>query len=315
MREQLVSLSAGVEFLKQLGLNVEVIDGHTIAINKARYRVLTRQTVPSPALVQSQSKAQTVWLVPKLTKGLRLIAGASPNTCFVGVIDQEVWLAGKSLTKAEPGTLRTKTRGKIPWARFALMRALAKSSRPRTQTELALSLGITQPAISNALSTMNQLVERKGAGWVAKDFDLLANEFLASYAGPGGVTVGWFSLEPVIKQAQSVLASHPETLLSADAAADQIAPWRLPRTAVVYSPKGLDLSQLGFTEAPAESATLKLVVPSDPHLWQLAGGTKANLADGLQVAYDLSQSFGPDNLEAAERLLRQLRNQWREDKD
>ena len=315
MSNQFVSLSAGVDLLKQLGLRVEVHDARTIAIKTANYRVLTRQTVPSPALVKSQAKARTAWVVPKLTQGLRLIAAADPTSCFLGLVDEEVWLNGKPISTPEPTAPRIRTKGKTPWARFALMRALGQTSKPRTQTELSLRLGITQPAVSKSLSTMSQLVKRTSAGWAAKDFDLLASEFLASYPGPGGITVGWFSLDPVIEQTSAVLASHPEILMSADAAADQIAPWRLPRTAVVFSPQGLDLRPLGFTEAPLERATLKVVVPSDPHLWKQASETRAHLADGLQVAFDLSQASGSDALDATGQLLKHLKSKWEEGRD
>lgn len=315
MGNQLVSLSSAVELLKQLGLKVDVIDAHSIAIGKEKYRVLTRQTVPSPALVQAQGKAGAAWLVPRLTRGLRVIAGEALTSCFIGMEGEEVWIAGKPLSVPAPKPLSPRTKGRSPWAKFAIMRALAQNSIPRTQSELALSLGITQPAVSQSLSTMNQLVEKTSAGWVARDFDLIAREFLDSYPGPGGAAVGWLSLEPVIKQAESVLASHSEVILSSDAAADQIAPWRLPRTAVVYSPRGLDLKPLGFTEAPLESATLKVVVPADPHILRRAPGAEGHLADGLQVAFDLTQASGSDAWDSSEHLLEKLRQRWGEAKD
>jgi hypothetical protein len=117
----------------------------------------------------------------------------------------------------------------------------------------------------------------------------------------------WFSLDPIITQGARIAQNRPRALISGDLAADQLAPWKTPRTGVVYSPSELGLGELGFAESDPVAGTLIEVIPGDPTVWTLSkalGHTR--LADALLIAYDLDNSKGADSREAVSTLLAEL---------
>ena len=139
------------------------------------------------------------------------------------------------------------------------------------------------------------------------DYSRLFDQWLSEYPGPGGAApTYWYGLDSITHQANAVMAhlnrtmpdgwDGPAPVASGDAAADFIAPLRRAQIAVIYSPLGADLLHAGLTPAPEDSASLKLVVPTDLSLWphplddrsrQLAPSAPYDLADPLQVAWDL----------------------------
>lgn len=150
------------------------------------------------------------------------------------------------------------------------------------------------------------------AGWG----DLL-DHWLTTYRGPGGTRTYWYGLEQAAQTADRVLdlldatataasaaaagssqlmANRTAPALSGLVAADRIAPWARANVAIVYTPVGADLQQVGLTPASPEEATIQLVVPADPGVWLVPRMWRAldgrRLADPFQILWDLTHPIG-----------------------
>jgi hypothetical protein len=310
-RFEAVSAAEGIELLEALVGKVTIFNAQELEVEGKRMQLHLRQRVPSPAELERQAVPDSIYLLANLTPGLRTFAQNNPLVALVGTKTKEVWLAGKSINGPDPKTKDKSISTRAPWARFGLLRSFTLFPRAQTQAELALRLGITQAAVSQNLATLKHLVEKTKSGWKAKEFDLVAKDFLDSYPGPGGIERYWFGIEPVAEQVSKVSAAYPEAAMSGDFAADQFAPWRMPDLAVFYSKSGLNLNQLGFIETAQERATLVEIVPTDRTVWTLAQPKDGRLlADPLLVAHDMKRSKGVDTAEAIEHLIQKLRKEW-----
>ncbi|WP_373285541.1 MarR family transcriptional regulator [Agromyces bauzanensis] len=169
-------------------------------------------------------------------------------------------------------TREERSERRVAWGRYALLRALARTRAPRTQAQLAEETGVTQAAISQSLKRLDGLVSRTADGWSARNVREVADAFLTQYPGARGITTGWYSLDPVTRQAQLVAeaATREGAVISGDAGADRIAPWRKPVRAVVYGRTGLNLARHGFGDADLEHASLEYTVPADQTIWATA---------------------------------------------
>ena len=306
-----VSPSAGVEFLQSLGLEVKAIGGQELEVGGERLRMHTRQRVPSPAELKRQAAPNSIYFLPRVSKGLRDFAKANKTISLVASRTKEFWHKGKQLSAPSTKEQDKAQNPRAPWARFGLLRTFALSPKPRTQAELAKSLWITQAAVSQNLATLKHLIEKTKGGWRAKEFDLVAKEFLDTYPGAGGVERYWYSIDPVPQQVKRVAAERPEAILSGDFAADLLAPWRMPDLGVFYSNSDLQLQKLGFISTTLDKATLIEIIPADRTIWPLSQKRDGRLlADSLLVASDMKRSKGVDSTEAIERLLTKLRKDW-----
>lgn len=214
--------------------------------------------------------------------------------------------------------------GPTPWATYTVARRLLAVA-PVTQAELAKLAGVGQPKVSRVLGKLRDaaLVERAAEGWRPADWDALFDWWLANYPGPEGVTSYWYSLDDVATQtarALEVLAAvaGAGAVVSGDAAADRLAPWRRPETLTVYVRAGASLASAGFIPVgSATEATLSLTAARDQGVWLprrwASGGVP--LADPLQIAYDVSMSAAADSDEAVDQLRGALRTKharaWR----
>jgi hypothetical protein len=196
-------------------------------------------------------------------------------------------------------------RGRPSWGRHALMRALLFSDEPRTQVELAAQIGTSQAAVSKALKDWKGTVEKVNGRWRAVEPEKLWDRFLETYPGPGGITESWYSLDPIIMQAEDAQATSPDVLLSGDAAADAIAPWRVPKKALLYAKKGLRLAGAKFAEAERDEASLEVVIPADPTIWATAAAWSEHprTVDPVLAAWDVRRTGGPDAGDAIDRLV------------
>lgn len=104
-----------------------------------------------------------------------------------------------------------------------------------------------------------------------------------------------------------------QPVVSGDAAADLIAPYRRGQVAVIYSPVGVDLTAAGLTPSARQDATLKLVVPEDESIFphpvdnlaaKLAPQAPYRLADPVQVMWDLLDDDRTDADQAADAVKR-----------
>jgi DNA-binding Lrp family transcriptional regulator len=188
---------------------------------------------------------------------------------------------------------------------------------PQSQREIAAVAGVSQPRVSQVFRELENasLIRGRVAGsawppgsktWVIPDFSALVSHWLRTYPGPGGVTTYWYGLSSPADQASAAVgALSDRAMISADVAADLLAPWARPHRAVVYARVGTDLSVAGLTPAPADQATLVLTVPADQGVWAYPTRSRSGiaLADPLQVLWDLTQTDSPDTSQATAHLL------------
>lgn len=201
-----------------------------------------------------------------------------------------------------------KRTAKPAWGRWGLMRALYISTTPRTQSELAYYVGISQAAVSLTLRDLAQ-VGHDERGWHATNKEQMLRAWRDTYSGPGGTSTYWYGLASVSQQAAdaALVASELQVkhLVTGDTAADEYAPWRLPVTAHLYVDEIVDFSVVNLTPADPADATLVATVPDDPTIWHTAHllSSSPTTADPLIVFWDVLNSAGPDAQDAAIKVL------------
>lgn len=206
-------------------------------------------------------------------------------------------------------------RGPTPWGTFTLVRRLL-AGPPATQVALAAGVGVSQPRVSRALAELGAagVVGRTSAGWQPTSWDGLLDWMLAHYPGPGGTVSYWYSLDDPVIQARKAMDLAQDAgvrgALSGDVAADVLAPWRRPATAVVYAEQGLPLDLAGFVPvASVDDASLTLHVPSDQGVWLPVDWIEHGLplVEPTEILYDLTLRPGPDVEDAIGHLRESLR--------
>lgn len=298
----------GFALLHRAQIDVGLESADRATLNGRSSPIYIRNHVPAPSEIVSSG---ALYVLPAISSGLRDLAQLNPDLTLCAPATGEIWHQGK-LIQIDVMPQQPKQTRRANWARFGLLRALASSVEPVTQVELARMLGITQGAVSQNLANLRHLATKDKFGWRARSFELVATEFLNNYPGPGGIEQEWFGLEAVIPQGRKVLAAHSQVLLSADSAADELAPHRKARTAMFYTPSSLNLEELGFARAERVDATLIEIVPEDRTIFPLARHLKTDsLVDGLLAVYDLRRSAGTDARDAADELLAELEQGWK----
>jgi len=257
---------------------------------------LTRTQIKQTRLLQLGEVA--LFVVPRATERVRELIRREPHAWLL--THDGTALLGDAV-ESQPRACRV-PRGRVPWGRWALMRALSRTAAPRTQKQLAVEVGLTQGAVSGALAKLTDAV-RSDSGWSVIDAAALWDAFLTEYPGPGGVRTHWYSRLPLARQTQVL---RPHALLSADGGSDVVAPWRTPVRAVAYAADPLDMEALGFTPATAEEATVDLVMPADRTIFATAAAWDLGVADPLLIAWDLRDVGGNDVEEAIAHLRRRV---------
>jgi hypothetical protein len=330
-----VTASEGIDLLAELGAPVTVRDARTVTLTvdgkRTIARVHVRRSAPSLWDIQRDIDVDRagrvdpgiiIYVVPQATPALTRVASKDSRIAVVSVRDRVVILAGTRREGSLPGSLivarnaGAPRRGRVAWGRFALLRALLRTHRSRTQIELAAECGVSQVAISHGLRVLGTAVVRDKSGWRAVRPEMLWEQFLTEYPGPQGITSYWLGLDPIVRQADAVIAATVELgcLVSGDTAADLIAPWRIGIKAVVYARTGVDLAGFGFAETTRANATLELVVPADPTIWATARAWSVSaspeMVDPALVAWDGQRIGGPDAAEAVARIQRTVLADW-----
>ena len=296
-------------------------DGH---VHDARIRAL--DAAPGPArverelsrLVDSPRHTAVLYVVPHVTASLRWSALRDTRLIVAGVDDGVVILDTEEHRAPVTGPVkRPRPRGRRPWGRLALLRALVRTAEPRTQARLAQETGLTQQAVALALPGLRPRgVERSDHGWAAADPAPLWDAFVGTYPGPDGLRRRWAGVAPVVTQAERALAAAAESstpaLLSGDVAADEQAPYRRPSAAVLYARTDLDLDAHAVPAAPG-TETLTGVVPSDPTVVATAaawGGPSSLCTDPLVTAWEVGSGRGADRADAVAHLRRLTLARW-----
>lgn len=190
----------------------------------------------------------------------------------------------------------------------SLLRWLAVSDRPVIQVELAERTGLTQPAVSKALRMLltREAVYNIRPGWSAEKPALL-DQYVAGYASRLVDRQScWYGLDSPREQAEQIAERIDDALLSGDAAADIVRPWRLPTVTIVYTNHSpADMLRLGFVESNSV-ATANLLVRPIPDR-RLADESvrvgDVRVVPPLHLAADLVV-LGEDRRDHAERILR-----------
>lgn len=238
-----------------------------------------------------------LFVVPRATTRVRQLVAGEPHAWLI--THDGATVLGRETAHATEH--RPAVRGRTPWGRYALMRVLLRERAPRTQLQLAAEVGLTQGAVSGALTKLGHLARSERSGWVAADLEALWDAFLMEYPGAQGARTHWYARLPFIRQCDLL---RPHTILSGDAAADTIAPWRQPVRAVAYAVEPLDMEALGFSPATAAEATVDLVMPADHTVFATANAWGLGVADPLLTAWDLRDVGGNDADEAIVQLKR-----------
>jgi hypothetical protein len=214
-------------------------------------------------------------------------------------------------TKAPKPGRRTLPTGSGSWA---VIRALIESTDVGGTGAGALAevAGVSQPRSSQVLARLAELdmVERVGArGWRAHREDLL-DQFLAEYPGPGGSEQYFYTLDPVTEVTVRAAGELGGQLaVSADVGPDLIRPWRRPTLAILYLEHAVDPARLGLVQALGTGDSNIIVrLPNDRSVFPVQGlrsrvrQVEVNLADPIQMIWDLNELGGADRADAAAEL-------------
>lgn len=315
--EQDLILSQAMLLLREADVRITGgnLDALSLTLPDSRVREVKVQlasTPPTPSKLRAILERETQTLIVMFRPTERLTETALQDKIdLVTIAPVSVIIGGvqrlEPRHKPEPAE---KTRGRAPWGRWALLRALALADGPQTQQELASAAGISQPAVNKHLKTLESFVDRDQRGWHAHDVDAIVTWLLDNYPGPRGVTSYWYGLESTAEQAKTAAEYATELgaspLVSGDAAADYYAPWRLPDSAIVYLLEAVDFTDAGFAPASPEEATLITTVPEDFTLWATASLVHHSevipLADPLITLRDVMAGDAVDIQEAADQL-------------
>jgi len=194
-------LSDAVTLLRRAGIrlssgsldawNLTLPDGQELPTQVRAYRRPPTPTVLTRLLAKPDPVRRVLVVTPRATAHLRTVA-TNGEVDVIAVDEDLLVFAGVryDVTDAAapvPTAVPTSSaRGRKPWVRWALARALLLSDAAQTQHRLAEALGVSQQAVSLALKQLQQ-VRRTEHGWLADSPEALLAEYLAGYPGPGGM--------------------------------------------------------------------------------------------------------------------------------
>lgn len=323
------------ERLADNGLSVVPVDKKHVRIGRGAWSEVYKIVEPSrrihprdvAALVEDASPNTwelTLLVAPVLSDNAAEVARragwslvTNSGTGWIRTVDGTVELARADDADTPPGSISP-----LGYATFNVVRALleTKADHPLTQIDLSRTARVSQPRVSQILRRLadQQLVARKPRGWAVLDRSATVRWWTKNYPGPGGMRTHWFGLDTAVEQSEAsyalLLAAGGQPLVSGDVAADIVAPWRSPRTALLYARKGADFTSIGLTAVGPGEATLTVVLPKDEGMWPVpdprspahAAAGRPEIASPMQVLYDLRHGLGPDAAEAADHWQRRI---------
>ncbi|WP_143026046.1 hypothetical protein [Leucobacter chromiiresistens] len=272
-------------------------------------RIFRMNRVPSPSKIRALRDTVdpgeiVTFVVPKATARAQEVVADIPG---VGLVSGDGLIFLPGLTLIDTIEPLPKPRGRVPWGTYAVIRALIRTKQGRSQSALARETGLTQGAVSMALSKIAAEHHRDVDGWSTISPSELWDEFMETYPGPGGTRTFWYSMAPFNEQ---VRVLRKRALLSADGAADLIAPWRTPVKIVAYAAEGVSLEKLGFSPATREESNVEFVIPADRTIFATAESWGLGCADPVLAAWDVLQIGGNDAEEALEIIRRTVLKRW-----
>ncbi|MGD8193062.1 hypothetical protein ACEXQB_001030 [Herbiconiux sp. P18] len=296
--------SAGVNARPESSDSFSTDDGRRIFVS-------SRSRTPTPADIASDLKkvgdACMLYSVPRLTPGLWDEVRRNDRLIVFVRDSKSLWLDRVEHCPDDKPAPRP-TKGKKPYNRFALERALLLDRRSRRQIDLAKEIGAPQSAVSQSLRSLNPAMSDFAGGMDVAEWSAFWDDFLAEYPGPGGITTYWWHDAPLEEQARRV-REKAEVLVSGDLAARAIAPWRQPEHVTLYLAEGFDPSTLGFALGTADDYTLSLTMPADKTIFATARAfaPAPGYVDSAIAAYDVGATgTSGDENEAAARIRDQV---------
>lgn len=188
----------------------------------------------------------------------------------------------------------------------AVVRRLYLARVPITQIELASAAGVSQPAVSQYLTSLraNGDTVFENPGWLPVPEKLSAS-YRSCYSSRFTDQAYWYRIDDVSAQVAELVAREPGLVVSGDVAADRVRPWRVPSAAVVYGVVDDDvMDDLGFV--PADSAAVASVVvrpdPDDRFRTQAHRLEDMTIAPLVHLVADLLDLGGDDRADAAARF-------------
>lgn len=202
-------------------------------------------------------------------------------------------------------TRRTRTWGV---GKAAALRHLYAALEPMRQVDLAVHAGVSQPAVSQYLSSLreNGDVSFEDPGWLANRAQLPVS-YWHGYGSRFASQSCWYRIDAATTQVSDLVGSQPDLIASGDVAADAVVPWKVPAIAIVYGSVGEpSMDELGFVRADnAATATLLMrPMPDESFSTEALSVRALRVAPFLHLVADLIGLGGDDRLEAAERFER-----------
>ncbi len=190
----------------------------------------------------------------------------------------------------------------------AAARHLYVTRRPITQVDLAVKVGVSQPAVSQYLANLRtrEGVSFEDPGWLG-DRASLPVLYWEGYGSRFVEQSCWYRIDAVNAQVDDLVRRWPELVVSGDVAADAVSPWKVPSVAIVYGETADSaLDDLGFVRAdtPASASVLVRPVPDDRFSDEVVDHGSLRVAPYLHLVSDLVGLGGDDRIEAAERFER-----------
>jgi len=188
----------------------------------------------------------------------------------------------------------------------AMVRHLYATREPAMQVDLAAHAGVSQPAVSQYLSSLreNGDVSFEDPGWRANR-DQLPASYWQGYGSRFVSQSCWYRIDAVQAQVDDLVERQPELIVSGDVAADAVRPWKVPVVAIVYgSVEDSSMDKLGFVRADTAAAATVLVrpVPDGSFRRDAIVASEMNVAPHLHLVADLIGLGGDDRLEAVQRF-------------
>jgi hypothetical protein len=187
-----------------------------------------------------------------------------------------------------------------------MARHLYATLEPAMQVNLAADAGVSQPAVSQYLSSLreNRDVSFEDPGWRANRAQLPMS-YWQGYASRFASESCWYRIDAVNAQVDDLVEQLPELIVSGDVAADAVRPWKVPVVAIVYGAiEASSMDEQGFVRADAAVTASVLVrpVPDDSFANDALDARAMRVAARLHLVADLIGLGGDDRLEAVERF-------------
>jgi hypothetical protein len=190
----------------------------------------------------------------------------------------------------------------------AMVRNLYATLEPAMQVDLAAHAGVSQPAVSQYLSSLREKgdVSFEDPGWLANR-EQLPMSYWQGYGSRFVSESCWYRIDAVNAQVDDLIERKPELIVSGDVAADAVLPWKVPVVAIVYGAvEHSAMAELGFVRADTAATASVLVrpVPDDSFVSDALDAREMRVAAHLHLVADLIGLGGDDRLEAAGRFAR-----------